>query len=83
MCVLSNLAALHSCKRSRSSKIIESASPISRPMTKSSRIVLKVVIYNSKRIAVGINGILQMLPSKVVRGVVGWDQLSLKIKDLL
>jgi len=44
--------------------------------------VLKVaVIYYSKGIAVGINGILQMLLSKVVKGVVGWDQLSLKIKD--
>lgn len=50
-------------------------------MTKSSRIVLKVVIYNSKRIAVGINGTLLMLLSKVVRGVAEWDQLSLKIKD--
>jgi hypothetical protein len=43
--------------------------------------VLKVaVIYYSKGIAVGINGILQMLLSKVVRGAAGWVRPFLKIK---
>ena len=82
MSALSNLAVLHSCKRSRSSKKTESVSLIYRLMIKRSSIVDRVeVIFNSKRITAEINGILLMLLSKVVREVAGWALHCLKIKD--